>query len=224
MRISTMASLALSGAILLVLALTYMRLPPKEDAVLASFLAEPSSGKEARGAPSAAGGAGGGEERARSDLLRSLPLWSPSSAPPGEPLAPVPAAAGPDIRNIEPIPAATAGAEPAAPPPPEPAAPPGPTYMIQVRGKESMEGARRILDYLALFGFEKSQIEPDPRGDSNAEGKALYTVFVGAYDGRADADRECSRLKRATRERPFRNRPDFRDFFGDAFVIARAPR
>ena len=81
----------------------------------------------------------------------------------------------------------------------------------------------QILDYLGVFGFDQHRTEPDPRGAKNSDGKPFYTVFVGAYDDRAEADRECSRLKRATRDRPFRNRPDFADFFDDAFVITRSP-
>jgi hypothetical protein len=234
LKVSTIAAMALAGAILCVLVVTWLRLPPEEDAMLASFLPEPAPaapGTEAAGGT----GAGGSEaERGPGDSLRSLPLWSPSSAPPGESPRPPAAEPGPEIRNVEVVPAADADIElEAAPGGKEPAGgeedadptAPGPAvHMIQVRAKESMEGARRILDYLAIFGFEKSQIERDPRGAKNWEGKPLYTVFVGAYHDRAEADRECGRLKRVTRDRPFRNREDFSDFFESALVITRTRR
>ena len=225
LKISTMVALALSGAIILVLVLTYLRLPPKEDALLASFL--PDSGRIVEKPRSGATAAGNEEGERRSDL-RSLPLWSPSSAPPGEPILPAPSTAKPDLRNVESLPGADASTEP--PSVDSPAAGGGTggepsaerfVYLIQVRGKENMEGARRILDYLANFGFDRQKTEPDPRGVKNSEGKPFYTVFVGPYEDRAEADRECSRLKRLTRDRPFRNRPDFSDFFEDALVITR---
>src|SRR5439155_212337 len=82
-------------------------------------------------------------------------------------------------------------------------------YLIQVRAKESMEGAQRILEYLsANFGLGPAYIERDLRGDHNAEGKVLYTAFVGPYFRRVEADKECERLKKETRRTPYRNSED----------------
>jgi hypothetical protein len=142
----------------------------------------------------------------------------------------------PEIRNVEVLPSAAipgaqldpgAQAGGAVEPPGRESAQKGGTaepaspyiYLIQVRAKESMEGAQRILEYLAVsFGLGPAYIERDLRGDHNAEGKLLYTAFVGPYFSRAEADRECERLKRETRRTPYKNKGDF---FQDCLVITR---
>ena len=82
-----------------------------------------------------------------------------------------------------------------------------------------MEGAQSILEYLSVnFGLGPAYIERDLRGDRSSEGKQLYTAFVGPYFGRAEADRECERLKRETRRTPYKNKVEF---FQDSLVITR---
>jgi hypothetical protein len=91
-------------------------------------------------------------------------------------------------------------------------------YRIQVRAQESMEGATRIVEYLRDFGFQEHYFESDPKGRRGPEGQRLYTVFVGKYFDRAEADRECDRMKQRTRTRPYKRREDY---FSEALVITR---
>ncbi|MBI4601123.1 MAG: SPOR domain-containing protein [Planctomycetes bacterium] len=159
---------------------------------------------------------------------RRLPLWSPQfprilplTAGGGQGLAGLP-----EIRNVQ-GPAAPPGtpagaSSPAGGEPAEaaaPAAPPSPYhYRIQVRAKESWTGAQRILEYLETFGFQDGYLETDARGDTGSDGKPLYTVFVGHFFDERDAQEECDRLKRETRQRPYKSRGRF---FEDSLVLRR---
>jgi septal ring-binding cell division protein DamX len=165
--------------------------------------------------------------------VRRFPLWGPGNGslptPPGTPTGRA-ADPPPDFRNVEsvspPSPAGDgAGARVTAPaessgvpePPAQESLSPF-VYRIQVRAKESMAGAQSIVEYLGLFGFDKPLIEGDLRGDRNASGEKLYTVFVGKYANEAEARRECERLKSETRQRPYKNREEF---FESSLVITR---
>jgi hypothetical protein len=90
--------------------------------------------------------------------------------------------------------------------------------MIQVRARESREGAHRILEYLSLFGFKDALLEEEPERYRSRDGKPLFTVFVGRYDDKSAANRECKRLKEETRARPYRQREDL---FQESLVITR---
>ena len=243
-RLSTALALGMSGLITIVLFLTYLKLPPAEDAALRNFmaLAPEAAGASLPALTEAPGpeetAAGSQEAPQLEGLARPVPIWSPRSAspegesrepgslPPGGP--PEAAAPPPDIRNIES--AAEAGGNGAAPGAAAPAVAAlaaresaGFIHRIQVRAKESMKGAQQIVDYLAQFGFDRglAVIERDRHGDKNAEGLPLYTVFVGAYESREQALPELDKLKEETRRRPFQEKAAFRDMFHDALVVRR---
>ncbi len=213
-----------------------------EDTLLSSGEPSMTGTASGTGVTGASGGAG-----AAFPGVRRLPLWSPGYSPvAGSPgLGPSGSGPGaypvlpPEIRNVETLQTSqtsetlekASGASPGGSATldgtvdggeagrPRAGEPPSPyVYMVQVRAKESMEGAQRILEYLSLFGFEESLIDRDPRGDRNAAGEKLYTVFVGRYFQKAEADRECQRLKKETRLKPFKNREDA---FQDCLVITR---
>ncbi len=165
--------------------------------------------------------------------VRRFPLWGPGMSVPtdggGVERSPEPQ---PEIRHVVSksgaVPSAasdsTAGRPSEASPQevkqePDRSGGTGALYIIQVRAKESMKGAQGILEYLSLFGFDKPLIEGDPQGHRNSYGEELYTVFVGHYTDRDEADRECERLRRETRARPYKGRPAF---FSDCLVITRA--
>ncbi len=184
--------------------------------------------------------------RPTSPQVRRFPLWGPGMGVSGEngttDKAPEPY---PEVRNVVVKPATPspedAAADRKAAAAPEPVTAPeaatepeaiaraglarqgggrsGAYYVIQVRAKESMKGAQGIVDYLSLFGFDDPLIARDPREDRNAYGEELHTVFVGRYADRGEADRECARLKRETRARPYKSRAAF---FSDCLVITRA--
>lgn len=96
-----------------------------------------------------------------------------------------------------------------------PEAVPRRTYAIQVRARESWEGAGRLLDYFRQLGY--SDVETEPEG-KDAAGEALFTVFVGRYGDHEEARRACERLKEETRRRPYRYG---RDCFQQSFVVTR---
>lgn len=155
-----------------------------------------------------------------------LPLWGPGSqvedAGGGISRAPDPA---PEVRNVmdavprPPAAQADPGGQPETREAPAVTAgennQDGLHYKIQVRALESMEGAQRIFDYLALLGFETTSMKEDRRR-SRPDGEKVYTVFVGRYADRGDADRECERLKRESRARPYKGKPDF---FANCLVV-----
>jgi hypothetical protein len=244
LRVSTLLALLMAGVITIVLFLTYLKLPPQENALVSNFLESSPrpAGGEAEGGPAAgprlvdpaalpaAPGPSGG---ARQVLVRPVPLWSPGAGGvEGEAGSPQ-RATEPEIRNVEPAvppaggegtaPGETATANGAAAPEggdAPAAAPRSPhLYLIQVKAKESGEEAERILEYLGLLGFGDPRVEH--KGDRHADGTKLYTVFVGSFEEEKQARRECERLRRETRRRPYRDREDF---FADALVITRARR
>jgi hypothetical protein len=255
LRLSTVLALGMTGMIAVLLLLTYIKLPPAEDATLRNFVALAPDGTGAGASPVLAephqpGEAEGISPEAPFDgLTRPLPIWSPRSVSRegtaelagarSSPARPDVGSPPPEIRNVEtvadrPPEAATAGAAAHG----SEAAPgvsdgggasrearegAGFIHRIQVRAKESMKGAEQIVAYLEKFGFDRSQavIERDRHGDKNAEGIALYTVFVGAYESREQALPELEKLKEATRESPFQEKATFREMFQDALVVRR---
>ncbi|MGQ9590109.1 MAG: SPOR domain-containing protein, partial [Planctomycetota bacterium] len=88
-------------------------------------------------------------------------------------------------------------------------------YAVQVRARESWEGAGRLAEYFRGLGYADLDTEPDGR---DAAGDALFTVFVGRYAEAEEARRACERLKEETRRKPYRYG---RDTFQGAFVVAR---
>lgn len=96
-----------------------------------------------------------------------------------------------------------------------PPATPRPYYAIQVRARESWEGAGRLAEYFRGLGYADLDTEPEGR---DAAGDALFTVFVGRYSESEEARRACERLKEETRRKPYRYG---RDSFQGAFVVLR---
>jgi hypothetical protein len=191
----------------------------------------PTRPDDSVGASSAADSlaAGGAGAQGRSETaLRKMPIWGPASSArpmtPEELAASPPARPIPDVRNVESIAAATSAGDPSkegaarteagvlegrAAAEEDAAASDSPNfYIIQVRAKESWEGAQRIVEHLGVFGFDKPLVEQD-RGGHSAYADKLYTVFVGRYYDKEQADRECRRLKRETRQRPYKDREGF---------------
>jgi len=244
-RLSTALALGMTGMIAIVLFLTYLELPPAEDAALRNFVALAPEGAPDSSPPaflespqSEDHAAASAEAPPLEGLSRPVPIWSPrtvspegtsretGSLPPGGAQAEA-AAPPPEIRNIE-----TAAEPPGSggAPVPDPGASTlaaregtGVIHRIQVRAKESMKGAQQIVAYLERFGFDPGQtlIERDRHGDQNAEGLPLYTVFVGAYESREAALPHLEKLKEETRRLPFQDKAAFRDMFHDALVVRR---
>lgn len=237
-RVSSLLVLGMSGIVVTTLVLTYLRLPGPDDPLFRSrstpaFATRPSSSPATTSVPRES--ASHEASSVSPGPIRHFPRWGPGMSyqdPGASPTAATPAGPFPEIRDV--VVTALPPVEPPAPAPRDlsgPATPPAPVaqvaadgeltagYRIQVRAKESEAGAHGILDYLSLFGFEKPLLEEDPRGDRSPQGDKLYTVFVGRYADRTMAQRECDRLKRETRARPYKNRPEF---FQDCLVITRS--
>jgi len=218
-KLSTLLVGAMSGIVVTTLVLTYIRLPPPEDSLLRAGVEKPQIAPVDTTGPQP-------PAPVRLGAVRRLPLWGPGMADEADGAAhEVPGPAPPpDVRNVVVEKAQEPAPTPPAPAPalPEPGAGPEvdgrPHHIIQVRAKESWEGANRLVEYLSLFGFEKPLLEEDARGDRTSSGEKLYTVFVGRYLDRAEAERECHRLKRETRQRPYRGRTEL---FQDSLVITR---
>jgi len=245
-RLSTALALGMTSLIGVVLLLTYIQLPPAEDAALRNFmaLAPQSAGPSSHAlteTPRADEAAPAVQESPTIEgLARAVPIWSPRTASPEgasrDPGSPLQGGAEgdaggppPEIRNIEAAPEAPAGGV-ALGAQPDPGTSTlaarenaGFIHRIQVRAKESMKGAQQIVAYLGQFGFDPTQavIERDRHGDKNAEGIPLYTVFVGAYESREQAVPQLEKLKEETRLLPFQDKAAFRDMFHDALVVRR---
>ncbi|HVR75855.1 MAG TPA: SPOR domain-containing protein [Planctomycetota bacterium] len=238
MKLSTLLVLAMGGVIAVTLSLTYLRMPAPEDPYFAHRREGHRAGSLAA-VPSAAGSVPSDVDRAGGGSLVSLPagpgdatgaaaiagalrqpIWSPASTPFPEAggrsdsdraESPTPGP-GPDTGSAD----SNTGHGEARPAVSREASPS--LHMIQVRARESHEGAQRILTYLDDFGFEDFLLDPDPRGARDSDGRSLYTVFVGRFSDREEAQAECRRLKRETRLRPYKHREDF---FHDSLVITR---
>jgi hypothetical protein len=162
------------------------------------------------------GTGGASPERGRSGAL-SLPLVRFGSGDIGEyqggPLST--GARDPEIRNIEVL----APRVPPAPPPSAPAEPAMPDrtyYVIQLRAPELPDVVAKMEIHLKEQGFTNTIREPAGR---NELGQSLFTLVLGPYLERSEADRECTRLKDNARRVPFK-----RGFFLDSYVLARQPR
>jgi cell division septation protein DedD len=221
-KFSTVLGFAMAAVTTVFVILIYLQTPSKVDPRFASL---DSSDGGAWRAHEASTGTQEREElpgaRAEPSEGRLLPIWSPSSSPTaaqgaleGRPS---------EVRSVEkapaqleptPAPTGVAVSQRAS----DAAALSPYVYLIQVRAKESAEGAQRIIEYLREFGFQENLVQTDPRGDRNAEGQLLHTVFVGKYFDRDEAERESDRLKRETRLRPYKGKEGF---FQDALVITR---
>lgn len=169
---------------------------------------------------------GASRQGAPSSSLRggalSMPLVRFASGNAGEYRAADPGASGardPEIRHIEvrqPTEASSGRAPtvPAADPRPDP--PDRTYYVIQLRAPESSEIVDRMELHLKGLDFTNTVREPAGR---NELGQSLFTLVLGPYLERREADRDCDRLKDAVRRAPFR-----RGFFLDSYVQSRQPR
>jgi len=64
-------------------------------------------------------------------------------------------------------------------------------------------------------------VEPHPYGAKGPAGQPLYTVYVGRFSDKKKADQELDRLKKETRMKPYKDKPDF---FGRSLVLQRLRR
>lgn len=225
LRLSTLLVFGMAGVITVLLLVIYLSLPGKEDprfARIEDSRAEQGHGEGVPAEPAQAGGAAGGAAAgnpAPATLRKPLLLWSPGSDPGGSP--PEGQVVTPDVRNVEASRQdGSSGTGNGAGSPSVPAVPTD-LFMIQVRSNEDREGADGILEYLRGFGFEENSVEPHPYGAKGPEGQPLYTVYVGRFSDKKKADQELDRLKKETRMKPYKDKPDF---FGRSLVLQRLRR
>lgn len=175
----------------------------------------------------------GGEEHPGEFPLKSprkpLVIWSPDSDPHGSSggMLRQSVVEDPDLRNVrrkepeqpgpeESLESPGGGSDDGGKPPgaeSEPDTDSAPyLYRIQVRSRESQEGAEEIVNYMRELGFRDHFIEAEPHSPGR------YKVFVGKFFDKDLADRELLRLKAAARRVPYRGR---QGWFQDSLVKRR---